>query len=242
MEAKYRQQMQSLIKEMNDSVTYWLGASYKKHKPLLAQDALPSKELQKRIKELADRWIGRFNDMALKIAEDFVTKGRKSADYSFMSALRDAGWAVNFTMTRPMRDAANAAIAENVGLIKSIPQQYFTDIEGIVMRGFTVGRDLHSISEELKKRYDVTNRRAALISRDQSNKLTAVVTRARRIELGIKEAVWIHSKAGKEPRASHVAANGKVFDVEKGCLIDGKYILPGEEINCRCISKSVLPF
>lgn len=234
--------MQSLIQEMNKSVVYWLSAAYKQNKPLLATDALPSAELQKRIRELSHRWIKKFEDIARDIANDFVTKSRKSADASFMSALRDAGWAVDFTMTRPMRDAANAAIAENVGLIRSIPMQYFTDIEGIVMRGFTVGRDLHQITEELKKRYDVTDRRAALIARDQNNKLTAVVTRARRIELGITKAIWIHSKAGKEPRASHVAANGKEFDVDKGCLIDGEYILPGQEINCRCISKSVLPF
>lgn len=42
--------------------------------------------------------------------------------------------------------------------------------------------------------------------------------------------------------ARSVDADGRKFEIAKGCLIDGKRILPGEEINCRCVSKSVLPF
>jgi uncharacterized protein with gpF-like domain len=147
-------------------------------------------------------------------------------------------------MTRGMQDAMNATIKENVALIKSIPQQYFLEVEGIVMRGFTKGRDLQLITEELQKRYGITSRRAANIARDQSNKLTATTEQARRVELGLFEAEWIHSGGGKEPRQSHVKAGKEKrrFDVCEGCLIDGEYILPGEKINCRCGSRVILPF
>jgi uncharacterized protein with gpF-like domain len=110
------------------------------------------------------------------------------------------------------------------------------------MRGYSRGRDLQEITTELQSRYGITQRRAVLIARDQSNKLNAVTTQARRQELGITEAIWQHSHGGKEPRKSHVAADGRKFEIAKGCLIDGKLILPGEEINCRCVSKSALPF
>ena len=50
----------------------------------------------------------------------------------------------------------------------------------------------------------------------------------------------MHSHAGKEPRLSHVAANGKRFDVGKGISLDGKWVQPGEEINCRCTSRAVI--
>ena len=66
--------------------------------------------------------------------------------------------------------------------------------------------------------------------------------RARRKELGIKRAIWRHSSAAKEPRQSHVKANGKMFDVDKGMLIDGEYILPGMKINCGCTSRAVIEF
>ena len=34
---------------------------------------------------------------------------------------------------------------------------------------------------------------------------------------------------------------GKEFDIEKGCLIDGEYIQPGEEPNCGCTSEAIIP-
>ncbi len=109
------------------------------------------------------------------------------------------------------------------------------------MRSVQTGRDLGQLRSDILARYDVTKKRAALIARDQNNKATAVMEKARRISIGITQAKWAHSRGGKEPRASHVAANGKIYDVAKGCLIDGKYIMPGEEINCRCVSHAVIP-
>jgi len=64
------------------------------------------------------------------------------------------------------------------------------------------------------------------------------------LELGITEAVWMHSHAGKVPRPTHVAMNGTRFKVAEGMWdsAEGKFIQPGELINCRCTSRSVLPF
>lgn len=244
--AKYRDQLDKLVREMSKSVEYWLEAAYKTNPPRmeLAMDALPSKEMSARIKELAKRWVSRFNEMAEKIADNFVRTGAKHTDASFQAALRDAGFTVKFQNTPIVRDAINASIQENVALIKSIPQHYMTEVEGIVMRGYTRGRDLQYISDELRHRYGVTKRRAALIARDQSNKLNATITQARRVELGLFKAIWVHSGGGKEPRHSHVkAGRDKLeFDVREGAYIDGEYILPGELINCLCTSKTVLPF
>lgn len=242
VEAAYRRRLDALVDDMSRSVTYWVEAAYKANPPRMAQDALPSKELQKRLRELSKRWLARFDDMAQRIAEQFVTSSRRATDTAFAASLKAAGWTVEFRMTPAMRDALNATIGENVALIRSIPQQYLLEVEGIVMRGFSQGRDLKQISDALQKRYGITKRRAALIARDQSNKLTATVVKARRLELGITKAIWQHSHAGKEPRPSHVAADGKEFDIAKGCYIDGEWIQPGQMVNCRCTSRTVLPF
>ena len=242
VEARYRRALEELIKEMSNSAEYWLAAQYRQAPPEIAEDALPAAEMAARVREVSKRWIAKFNDMADDIAKRFTAGAIKATDNSFQNALKDAGLAVDFKMTRAMQDVAKASVVENVALIKSIPQQYFTEVEGIVMRGYSRGRDLQEIKTELQSRYGVTKRRAALIARDQSNRLTASTTQARRLELGIKQAEWQHSHAGKEPRKSHVAANGKVFEIEKGCYIDGEWILPGTKINCRCTSRSILPF
>lgn len=242
----YRRQLDAMIDAMQKSYVYWLESAYKNNpsKMEIAMDALPSKILNQRIKELSKRWVTKFDEMAEKIADKFVSAGRKATDNSFQNALKDAGWTVQFKVTPVMRDAMNATIQENVALIKSIPAHYALEVEGMVMRGFTAGRDLKYISDELQKRVGVTKRRAAFIARDQANKLSATVTQARRVELGLFEAEWMHSHAGKHPRPSHVkAGKDKLrFDVREGALIDGEYILPGDLPNCRCSSKTVLPF
>ena len=109
------------------------------------------------------------------------------------------------------------------------------------MRSYSAGRDLATMVKELKTLYPAASHRAELIARDQSNKANAVVNRTRQMELGITEAIWMHSHAGKTPRPDHVAADGKRYKIAEGCLISGKYIQPGEEINCRCTSRPVLP-
>jgi len=244
LEVWYRQQLDAMVSEMSNSIEYWLEAAYKANPPRIATDALPSAELAKRMRELSKRWIDKFDVMSSKIAERFATSGVNYTDASFKSALKDAGFTVEFKMTPIMRDAVNATIEENIGLIRSIPQQYLTDVQGIVMRGYTAGHDLHVISTDLQERYGITKRRVALIARDQSAKLNATVTQARRVDLGLFKAIWVHSSAGKEPRPSHVKAGREKleFDVREGALLDGERLLPGQAINCRCSSKTVLPF
>lgn len=247
VEAKYRKTLQRMIAEMHGSVEYWLTAAYRKDPPRMAslveqaQDASPASRIRKILADLAARWVKRFEDSAPKIAETYLQGMFKTTDSAMRQALKDAGWTVEFKMTPAIRDAFDASLAENVGLIKSIPEKYLQQVEGVVMRSYSAGRDLETMVKELKQLYPGASHRAELIARDQSNKANAVVNRARQMELGITEAIWMHSHAGKNPRPDHVAANGKRYKIAEGCLISGQYIQPGEEINCRCTSRPVLP-
>jgi SPP1 gp7 family putative phage head morphogenesis protein len=234
--------MLALIEEMDASILYWLQAQFKEAPPaLLAEDATPWQEMRKRFRKLAKQWIKRFDEAAPKIAEAYLKGSFKTTNSAMRMALKDAGLAVKFEMTRGMRDAFNASLAENIGLIKSIPEQYLQKVEGVVARGYASGRDLQAIIKGLRRLYPITQNRAILIARDQSNKANAVVTKARQLELGINKAQWKHSHGGKVPRPDHVAADGRIYDVAKGCLISGERIWPGEKINCRCTSRSILP-
>ena len=241
---RYQRRMVALIREMADSVEYWLQAQRKAAPPILATDSTPAEQMQFEFRKLAERWQGKFDDMAPKVAESFLTNQFRGTSAAMRMALREAGWSIEFTMTPAMRDAFEASLAENVGLIKSIPSQYLQEVEGIVMRNYAAGRDLKSMAAEIRARYHVAANRAVLISRDQANKCSAVVQRARQQELGIVEFQWLHSHAGKEPRSTHVAMNGKRFPVSQGAWDskEGAYVFPGELINCRCVSRSILPW
>lgn len=235
--------MLALIDEMHTSVMYWLRATYREAPPALAQDAIPSRVMQRTLRELASRWRKRFEDSAPKIAEGYLKGSFKSTDSAMRQALKDAGWTVKFEMTPAMRDAFNASLAENVGLIRSIPEEYLQQVEGAVMRSYTRGRDLATMIKEIREIYPKAANRAVLIARDQSNKANSVVTAARQTQLGIVEGVWMHSHAGKVPRPTHVAMNGKRYKITEGMYDSAvkRNVFPGELINCRCTSRSVLP-
>ena len=226
---------------MQKSVVYWLTANYKASGAAVAMDASPAVFMRDAMRKLASRWTKSFDRIAQKLADRFSTDAMKNSDVSLRNALDTAGFTVEFKMTAPMNNALQATITENVGLIRSIPEKYFTEVEGLVMRSVARGRDLSFLTNELQKRYGITRRRAALIARDQNNKATSVMQSARQRSLGITQGIWRHSHAGKEPRPSHVKADGEKFDLNKGMYLDGKWVMPGEEINCRCTWSPVIP-
>ncbi len=245
LEAEFRQVLVGLVQAMHDSVTYWLSAAYKRNEPAVAQlaaDEQPAAALKKAVRNLRRRWTKNWNDAAPKLAKWFATAVNKRSDKVLAKILKDAGIAVDFKMSAAMRDVVGGSVNQGVALIKSIPQQYLAQVEVLVMQSVTAGRDLAPLAKQLQKQFGVTKRRAALIARDQNNKATAAMTRARQLELGITQAVWMHSGGGREPRPTHVANSGKPYDVTKGWLdpAEGRYIFPGELINCRCVAKAVV--
>ena len=247
IEAEYRKKLTRLVDEMANSVVYWIRSAYRNNEPVMAQDVSPADFLKKVMKNLARRWLKRFDETAPELAAYFAQAVQTRSDASLKAILKRSGLSIEFKMTPAQRDILDATVNANVGLIKSIPQQYLAQVEGSVMRSVQAGRNLSTLSSELRTHHGVSRRKAALISRDQNNKATSAMNRARQVELGITEAIWLHSAGGNEPRPTHVAQSGKKYSVVDGWFDPsaangrGKRIFPGEEINCRCVSRSVLP-
>lgn len=241
VQAAYRKRLDRLIDEMQRSIVYWIKAAYRANTPELAQDESPAAALNRMMRNLTRQWQRKFDQASRPVAQRFTDDSMSAADISLRDALRQKGFTVQFQMTASANDVFQATVAENVGLIKSIAAEHLQEVQGLVMRSVTQGRDLGSLAKDLEARYAVTKRRAALIARDQNNKATATITRVRQQGLGIKQARWMHSRGGKKPRASHVKASGELYDVDKGMYIDGAWIRPGELINCRCVAQSVIP-
>jgi len=245
IEAELRKTLDKLIAEMHKSVLYWLQAAYRKNPPELAQDASPAKTLQAAMKKLSKRWEDRFKDAAPKLASYYATKISKRVDGRLEKILGDAGFSIKFTMSKEMNDAMQATVGEQVGLIKSIAEHHLNEVEGLVMRSVTAGRDLKYLTDQLQKRYDITRRRAKFIARDQVEKATATITRVRQQSAGIKEAIWRHSGGGRHPREEHVrwGREKKTYDIAKGMWseVDKERVWPGGPINCRCVSRAIVP-
>lgn len=251
LEAAYRAKIDRLVGDMHASLLYWLTAAYRAKPPEMAADDVfvdmsSGMAMRAAMRKLARRWQRNFDKAAPELAKWFSQAAADRSDRQLMAILKRGGFTVSFKMTAAANDVMQATIGEQVGLIKSIAEQHLSQVEGLVMRSVSLGRDLGTLADEIEARYGVTKRRAALIARDQNNKATATMQRVRQLGLGIKQAQWCHSHAGAHPRPSHVkaAADKVVYDVEKGWYDpdEGQYIWPGTLINCRCFSRPILPF
>lgn len=197
------------------------------------------------LKRLRKYWQDYFDDFAEKVAAHSIDAMFRDNTTAWNGKLKRAGFDIKLQLTPTQKTLLKTKVAENVALIKTIPQQYHGRVEGSVMRSFVAGRDLKTLSDELHACGTITRRRAAFIAHDQANKAASQMNAARQGELGIIEAVWIHSSAGKEPRRSHQKAGRErwVFDPAKGIDFgDGfGFVRPGEAIGCRCSSRSIIP-
>jgi SPP1 gp7 family putative phage head morphogenesis protein len=239
--AAFRRRLWTLIDEMQASVVAAVTAQYPGGNGL-AQDA-PNDvhRLRWEMDRLGRRWLDRFAAAAPELATYFATAAKDRVDGALAASLRKAGISVRFQLTPAIQEALDASVAENVSLIKSIAQQHLGQVEQLVMRSVTAGRDVGGLRRDLQNQLGVTRRRATLIARNQNNMATATVHKTRQQELGITKAIWVHSSAGRHPRPEHVAANGQVYEVAKGMWLEKRWTWPGREINCRCISRSIIP-
>jgi uncharacterized protein with gpF-like domain len=242
----YRDELLMLIGEMNDDVKGKIIPIFVDHP--LAMDANPIQLIRSALRSLAKKWIERFIAKAIPTAEGITTKTGEAVDRSLLASARRDSMTINMQWTEAMLQKRDAIIAENVALIRSIPEKYFTDIESMVFRSVAKGGDRKGLADEIEanfgKRYGITRRRAEFIARDQVRKATSDLSNARQQAAGIKRGIWLHSGGGNEPRPKHVHANGREFDLDKGLPIGdkGQYVLPGEEPGCGCTWKPILPF
>ena len=240
LEAAYQRRLDAAIAEMHRSVKRAVLAAYRDSPPEMASDESPAVALRAMMRRLAREWNARFAELAAGEGRKFGREAAASTDRSFAAALRQAGFTVKFVVTPAVNDVIQATVGAQVALIKSIPAEYFTQIEGAVMRSVQAGHDAGMLSANLQAEYGVTARRAAIIARDQNTKANASIVRVRQRELGITHARWQHSAGGKVPRPEHVAFSGKEYDIEKGAFLEGKWTWPGVEINCRCVAISII--
>lgn len=139
--------------------------------------------------------------------------------------------------TPKVRDEIEAATIQNVNLIKSVKAEYLDDVRKAVVNAAVNGERHESIVRVIAKVGHVSESRAKLIARDQTNKLNGALTQARQTSLGIDEYVW--STSGDERvRQSHRDLDGKTFKWNDPPP-EGH---PAQSINCRCIATPVIKF
>lgn len=161
-------------------------------------------------------------------------------------------------------ETRQAAITENIALIRSMPDEYYFGTvgkdgkrrrDGIIHAvlddyagvGFPDGSK--SLAGRIQNLTGIAKERASFIARDQTAKLNGVLAEARHTDAGVTHYVWrtagdrrvVGTPGGLYPNGSrlhgnHYERNGKIYSWKKP-PVDGP---PGQAIGCRCIAAPIL--
>lgn len=252
----YRKELLTMVRAMNQEVRRSMIDIFENNSVaspdtgavLVAHDANPVAMVRAAIGALSRKWVQLFTNFGGGVSDKMVDNATRSADVQLRSSLRKEDMTVQYQMTPAMMERQEAIIAENVSLIKSIPEKYFTEVEGMVYRSVSRGGDRKKLVDELMARFSeregITRRRAEFIARDQVRKATSALSAVRQQAAGITQGEWVHSAGQAKPRHSHVKAGSQrlVFDLNKGAYLDGMWVMPGELPNCSCTWRPILPF
>jgi len=124
-------------------------------------------------------------------------------------------------------------VRENMQLVRSLTGRALQQCSSVVERGLAEGLRHEEIAAQLQDRLGVAEARAALIARDQANKLNGRLTQARQQRLGVSRYRWSTSQ-DERVRKSHALLNGTIQRWDDPPFVDGAYQNPGSPIQCRC--------
>ncbi|CAL9955783.1 head morphogenesis [Vibrio phage K165] len=196
---------------------------------------------------LRQRWSSEiFNRFAERLASKFAQAVNVQNQQQFQNQYKSFGINV-YAGNQAVSDYLDATVKDNVRLIKSIPDQYLTQVESIVLGNMRAGMRPSAINKQLQDQFGVTERRARVISRDQTSKAANGLAKKRMQSSGFEYYQWVTSE-DERVRSRHRKISDKVTAYGKGIyrwddppLSDkGEPISPGTDYSCRCVARPVL--
>lgn len=271
--AWYEAEMVKLIDAMCESYSHALVPLYNRAPRPVLPMTFHMGELNQELDELETGWQRAFDDVAFNVAYGAVYRALRHHDLAMWGALqhkkivvaqrqpnsdgdevsmdsaesskpRWKDFDVKFDLTDRLKQTIKNQLKDNVDLIKSIPKKAHKQIRDMARESIEAGRDVVGFTDALEEEFDITRRRAALIARDQNNKMTSMFHRTRQLDCGITQAFWVETFASLHPREEHSAWSdeGATYDVEVGMTNEnGDQVWPGTEVNCGCLADSIIP-
>lgn len=235
--------MKEYIRKMHQTLASSLLNVYKTIVPNKAQDDNPADKIGNLIRANYKRWKQRYAKEAETNARQFVNKIDEQSQKQMAANMKKLGMTVDYNLTPQLKKVLRDAVSTNTELIKTIPEYYHDKVTDIVTKAAENGRDESYLVDKLQEAELATENRAALIARDQINRVTNQVAIARSQSLGITKGIWIHVPGVHSSRITHEAMDGQEFELDQGLYDDdvGDYVKPGELIYCNCTYQPVVP-
>ncbi len=254
-EQKYADQLHNLVSHMVMTVNREVLGLFKSDiaDEHFGQDASIAAQARILMSALTKRFVKLFQSKAKLYAGSMLSSVNNESEANTTRSLAAISKSMTIKASRvtdPLKNTLTASLAENVDLIKSIPQQYLSGVQQAVMRSITTGNGLQDLQPYLERQGGITQRRATLIANDQTRKAYNNLNAIRMKAAGVKKFQWLHSAGGRDPRPLHIndypaGLNGGIFSFDDLPVIDertGERGLPGLAVNCRCRMIPIIDF
>lgn len=200
VERRYRSQLRALVRQISrqvrERVVPVLKASDYTQDAVVTRDQW-SERVNAELDRLAEEYTNAsFAAQVRRLATAVVMQANDETTGAFIQSVRRA-IGVDFRAVlsaRDMADYLNAAIEQNVSLIKSVPDELLKNMRTTLLQGAMDGESITSIVRQVQKQTGVADRRARFIARDQLAKISGQVTERRQKQAGIQYWRWVTSK------------------------------------------------
>lgn len=224
-------------------------------KRFYAMDASLSSQARILLNAIERDFQKQFKNQGQRYAKTMVNNVDQNSKSSLHSSLEKLSGGLSIKtdiLTGDLKDVLTATVAENAGLIKTIPETFLGNVRGLVMRSITqpntggIAELINNLDGLLDKEAKNIRNKAKNLALDQTRKLYNNLNAERMQAVGIQKFEWIHSGGSQKPRQLHRdVLNGQIFSLDDLPIIDertGERGIPGQAINCKCTMKPVIEF
>ena len=131
-------------------------------------------------------------------------------------------------------------LAQQVGLIKSLPLEAAQRIQNLTIERLNDSRRASELVGEILRTGEVTKARANTIARTETSRAATALTQARAEHIGSDGYVW-RTSGDSDVRPSHRKMNGKFVRWDEPPTLDKLTGHAGALPNCRCYPEPVIP-
>ena len=246
IQRRYENSLNSLVKLMHKDVRRIIipvvKGIDKQANAAFTQDSIAG-DLQKAFTELRGHYTG-IGILARKISRQFLESSNKQHKQRFYKAVNQAIGVETNKLVRQdvdLDEFLKLEIKNNVSLIKTIPSDYFDDIEQIIYREVVNKQSdvslIDQLTPHLEKLGNDVEWKARRIARDQTSKINAKLNQFRQEKMGIEEYKWRTVGDGDRVRPTHRSKHNKTFRWDSPPPDTGH---PGHDIQCRCTALAII--
>lgn len=181
------------------------------------------------------------NSISNMVGDLFKLENKRHTDKFMSQAKKKLGVDLSSIVRQGDNDTylINAGL-RNAGLIKGLSDDVVKRVQTEVMDAVLQGRTARELRAALTKGFEISDRRAKVIARDQISKLNADLNERRHVQAGITKYIWSTS-ADERVRPLHRDLNGETYEYGKPTgAEDG--LPPGQPILCRCVALGIVEF